>query len=76
MIFFSVEMPFPDAPRVIYQENPLVEVICQLRFPTILEISASEPALFREQYANSFPYMKGKPALRLWVCHCCPIYRR
>ena len=34
--------------RVKYQEAPLVEVICQLRFPTILSINANEPVEFQE----------------------------
>ncbi|MCC8091141.1 MAG: hypothetical protein LIO55_07135, partial [Oscillospiraceae bacterium] len=28
----------------IYEKNQLIEVICQLRFPTILSIEAKEPA--------------------------------
>ncbi len=41
-------MPIPDSPRVIYGNNPLREVICQLRFPTILAISADSPVAFQE----------------------------
>ena len=35
---------FSQAERVIYRHPQLAEVICQLRFPTILSISAHEPA--------------------------------
>ena len=31
-------------PRVQYEKNQLLEVICQFRFPTILRIEAEEPA--------------------------------
>src|SRR2546428_3527224 len=48
-------MPFPESKRVIYQQNPLVEVICQLRFPTILEIAATEPAAFQKKIRSTYP---------------------
>lgn len=47
--------PFPDAPRVLYRRNPLTQVICQLRFPTILRIDAEVPVGFQEQVRNIFP---------------------
>ncbi len=50
-----LKMLFPDAPRVIYGENPLVDVICQLRFPPILEISAAEPAAFQGAIRHQYP---------------------
>ena len=37
-------MLYSDHPRVRYQRAQLAEVICQLRFPAILSISANEPA--------------------------------
>jgi uncharacterized protein (TIGR04255 family) len=59
-------MPFPESPRVIYQNNPLVEVICQLRFPTILEISAEEPAAFQKKIRARYPlYNKEEGGLVL-----------
>jgi uncharacterized protein (TIGR04255 family) len=54
--------PFPSSPRVVYGRNPLVEVICQLRFPTILEIAAKEPADFQERVRESYPLYKGPEA--------------
>jgi uncharacterized protein (TIGR04255 family) len=50
-------MPFPEAARTIYRRNPLVEVICQLRFPTILRVDAErEPAAqFQEAIRATFP---------------------
>ena len=40
-------MPFPVTKRIIYKKNPLVEVICQLRFPPILSIDTEIPARFQ-----------------------------
>ena len=51
----SVELAFPEAPRVIYSKNPLWEVICQLRFPAILKIDSEIPASFQEKVRDSFP---------------------
>ena len=33
-------MNIPECERVIYEYNPLIEVIAQLRFPTILKIAS------------------------------------
>ena len=48
-------MLFSDNPRVHYNKSPLVEVICQFRFPAILSIGANEPADFQEAIRSSFP---------------------
>ena len=48
-------MSFPDTPRVIYNKNPLAEVICQLRFPSILLIDAGLPAGFQERIRAMYP---------------------
>ena len=41
--------------RVIYEKNQLAEVICQLRFPTILSVGAREPVDFQEAVRQVFP---------------------
>ena len=46
---------FLDRERYLYRKPQLVEVICQLRFPTILSISAREPADFQEAIRRDFP---------------------
>ena len=46
---------FSQEERCIYRHNQLVEVICQLRFPTILSISAREPADFQDAIRSVFP---------------------
>ena len=49
---------FSDRERYRYRKAQLVEVICQLRFPTILSISAREPADFQEAIRREFPQYK------------------
>lgn len=46
---------FPDAPRLVYQRNPLAEVICQVRFPSVLRIETELPAAFQDQIRKVFP---------------------
>jgi len=48
-------MLFDCRPRQLYQNAPAHEVICQLRFPTILSINNAEPADFQEAIRNTFP---------------------
>ena len=49
-------MPFPSSPRELYDKNPLRRVICQIRYPAILAISASSPAQFQDAIRSSFPW--------------------
>ena len=46
---------FPDTPRVVFERNPLVEVICQIRFPPILRIATEPPASFQESIRGRYP---------------------
>lgn len=57
-------MPFPPSTRVIYEINPLEEVICQVRFPTILRIDAEVPAAFQERIRQAYPLYKAKANIR------------
>lgn len=53
---------------VQYERNQLLEVICQIRFPTILSVSANEPAEFQETVRAEFPrYLvrQDQPALKV-----------
>lgn len=54
-------MPFSDTPRVIYERNPLVEVICQIRFPAILRIDAESPVDFQEKIRDAYPLFREEP---------------
>ena len=46
---------FSNEERCILQKNQLGEVICQLRFPEILRISAQPPVDFQEQIRAEYP---------------------
>ena len=48
-------MLFSEYQRYQYARSPLIEVICQLRFPTILTINNGEPADFQEAIREDFP---------------------
>lgn len=57
-------MLLPDFNRVIYEKNPLVEVICQLRFPTILRIGAGAPDRFQDMIRKEYPlYRLREPTI-------------
>ena len=52
-----------NRPRVRYQNVPAHEVICQLRFPSILTINNEEPADFQEEIRAAFPqYVRRQEA--------------
>ena len=53
-------MLFAQFDRCRYARAPLVEVICQLRFPTILSIGTQEPAQFQELIRHDFPRYAAK----------------
>ena len=55
----SAAAPFPETARVVYQRNPLAEVICQVRFPPVLRIEAELPAAFQERIRQRFPVYRG-----------------
>lgn len=44
-----------DGKRYMYEKSQLVEVICQLRYPTILSIEANVPADFQDKIRDKFP---------------------
>jgi len=48
-------MLFADNARYSYVRSPLIETICQLRFPTILSIGSTDPAQFQEVIRADFP---------------------
>lgn len=41
--------------RVIYQNNPIVEAIIQIRFPKILSLNSEDPVMFQEQIKEQYP---------------------
>lgn len=48
-------MNLPEFERVIYKRNPLIQVVCQLRFPPILKISHQEPVEFQDEIRSQYP---------------------
>ena len=53
-------MPFPITDRVSYSHNPLNQVVCQLRFPSILKIEATLPVDFQESIRHEFPIFQER----------------
>lgn len=51
-------MEFPDAKRVVYKNNPLVEVVCQLKFPRILALEERVPAEFQARLGADYPLVE------------------
>lgn len=46
---------FSQEERCVYTNHQLMDVICQLRFPTILAVGAREPVEFQEAVRSVFP---------------------
>src|SRR5688572_14657546 len=56
--------PFPRTERVRYEVNTLLQVICELRYPPILEIGATDPAQFQTLIRQRYPlYTKQAPKI-------------
>jgi len=58
-------MKLPDYQRVSYQRTPLIEVVGQLRFPTILKINNQDPYEFQERIRFDYPIFKQSQDLNL-----------
>lgn len=58
-------MAFPEASRVLYESNPLEEVICQIRFTPILKIDTEIPAEFQDKVRGDYPLYEAKSAVRI-----------
>ena len=55
-------MLFPDSERVLYDKNPLKEVISQFRFPTLLRIREGQLAGFQDIIGKDYPiYSEQEP---------------
>ncbi len=60
-------MKLPDYERVIYEYNPLIEVIAQIRFPTILKITRQEPVDFQDSVRFEYPIFEASRNLQIPV---------
>jgi uncharacterized protein (TIGR04255 family) len=49
---------FPPQTDVQLDNSPLIEVICQVRFPVILRIASEEPSEFQDQIRAEFPLVE------------------
>lgn len=58
-------MAFPEVPRVLYHKNPLVAVVLQLKFPTILRIDTELPAEFQDRVRAHYPIFEQTPAMKV-----------
>ncbi|MEX0267819.1 TIGR04255 family protein [Leptolyngbyaceae cyanobacterium UHCC 1019] len=59
-------MQLPETERVIYQRNPLVEVVGQLQFPQILKIVNQDPVEFQDAIRVDYPILEVATDV-LWV---------
>ena len=59
----EVVMPIPAAKHVIYEINPLDNVICQIRFPTLLKIDTETPSLIQERLLPDYINFSESQAL-------------
>jgi uncharacterized protein (TIGR04255 family) len=51
-------MALKDYPQIRYRKNPLVEVICQVRFPRILSIDGEVPSAFQNEIDTQYPILQ------------------
>lgn len=58
-------MELPDYQRVIYTRTPLIEVVAQLRFYTILKINNQEPFEFQEKIRFDYPIFQRLQSLNI-----------
>ena len=56
-------MPFPPSDREVYKINPLNQVICQIRYPAILKVSAETPFAFQEAVRAEYPVYEERAAV-------------
>ena len=61
--FTEMTALFPETPREHYAKAPLVQVVCQLKFPKLLRIESNLPAEFQEHIMGRFPLMHQIPNL-------------
>src|ERR1044071_6434945 len=61
----SLDPLFRDYKRVIYDNNPLVEVILQVRYPTLLRLQTEVPSAFQEKVLEQYPLYQFEELLEL-----------
>lgn len=58
-------MRFPVSERIVFEHNPLVEVLFEARFPTILTIATEPPAVFQEAVRGTHPGYRRQHSVEL-----------
>lgn len=58
-----MDLLFPEVERVIYNRNPLDNVVCQLRFPVVLKIDVEIPSDFQERVRCEYPNLSESSEL-------------
>ena len=53
-------MKFPDRSRVLYEANPLVDVICHFEFPRLLAIDNELPVDFQKALVSRYPLLETR----------------
>ncbi|CCD96503.1 hypothetical protein BRAO375_600076 [Bradyrhizobium sp. ORS 375] len=53
-------MKFPERTRVLYEENPLTDVICHFDFPRVLAIDNELPVDFQKLLVSRYPLLKTR----------------
>lgn len=59
--------PFPHQPEIRLQAAPVAEVICQVRFPSILAIMVEEPSAFQDKIRHHFPALTIQHPVQIQV---------
>lgn len=54
-----------DYVRIVYKRNPLMEVICQIRFPHCFKIEAEPPSAFQEKISAAYPLVECRDGLEI-----------
>ncbi|AMA55037.1 TIGR04255 family protein [Bradyrhizobium sp. CCGE-LA001] len=55
-------MKFPARDRVLYDPNPLIQVVCNVSFPRILAIDHELPVGFQQDLIEAFPFLETQEA--------------
>ncbi len=58
-------MLFPETDRVIYKNNPLQQVVCQLRFPANPTINLEEPVKLLNRIKDIYPFYQQRSEINL-----------
>lgn len=58
-------MDFPAVERVLYDKNPLAEVVCQFRFPRLLALDEGIPAEFQRLIGSAYPFVETQEVAQL-----------